>query len=207
MISNMKTKKMMVRFALEEEHVGLSDEGQRWFTSEECRIFKEQARRSAKAWKNFGYGGVLKHTFDNNPKPPATQNLINKYAKHAAYSQRGLERWINTQHCKGRDQCKTECIKKVLTFQKKMKRRDVRIDVVERELARVSMSHSRHAKIFARRIGKADALVALEEHSSQKYTTFEVVEKKRGENEHGGRTVHFKMERWRKPSYDYLRVE
>ena len=195
-----KPKETMVQFAPQEKLVHFFQVLERqdsWLTAEDCIRFKEQARRTAKARKKLGYGTVLEDTFEN-PKP-ATQHLINDYVKQVGDSQRGLERWINTQHAKDRVQCKAECIQKVIMFQKQMKRREVNIDVVERELAMVSTSLSRNAKVFARRIGKADALVvALEEHSSQ--PSEKMTWKKRRKSAREPKVVHFKIERCRKLS-------
>ena len=200
MIENAETKKKTVRFQPENKLVRLFrvlEKQDTWLTAEECKGFKEQARRTAKACKKFGYGAILEHTF-NNPKPVIMQHLINDYVKQAGYSQRGLERWINSQHARDRAQNKAECIQKVLTFQKKMKRRKVSVNVVERELATVSMSLSRHAKVFARRVGKADALSALEQHSSHHSVACEMTRKRQRESEQERKMVQYKVERSRK---------
>ena len=132
-----------------------------WFTPEDYFEIKAQTRLESKDWRRKGYGVLLKETFEN-PMDEA-QDYLNAFCQlEDALSRRGLERHLSRRHGEERSDLKDRARYCVLSHQRRLKRDGMKIHEMEDQLAKIYEDISRCAKVFARRIAKADELVVVE---------------------------------------------
>jgi hypothetical protein len=141
-----------------------------WFTAEEYEAIKTQSRTEARAWRKMGYSMLLKETFDM-PRHDV-EDFINAFCSMEGHlNQRGLERHCSRKHGEERTDCKDRARQSVFDAQTRLSKEGLKADELADSISASYINACREAKIFARRIGKADELVALEKVSDNKKST------------------------------------
>lgn len=132
-----------------------------WFTPDDYFEIKAQTRLDSKEWRRKGYGILLNETFEN-PVDDA-QEYLNAFCQlEDDLTRRGLERQLSRRHGEERSDLKDRARYCVLSHQRRLRRDGKKIDEMEEQLSKIYEDICRSAKIFARRIAKADELVVLE---------------------------------------------
>ncbi|KAL7571489.1 hypothetical protein ACA910_020910 [Epithemia clementina (nom. ined.)] len=132
-----------------------------WFTPDDYFEIKAQTRLDSKEWRRKGYGVLLKETFEN-PLEEA-QEYLNAFCQlEDDLTRRGLERHLSRRHGEERSDLKDRARYCVLSHQRKLKRDGKKLHEMEDQLAKIYEDICRCAKVFARRIAKADELVVTE---------------------------------------------
>ncbi|CAB9518095.1 expressed unknown protein [Seminavis robusta] len=122
---------------------------------------KSQVKVEAELLKPKGYAVLLKNCFDETDKQ--AQKHINAFAQLPGNEYpRGLEVYLSRHHREDCDQNHKKVTSAVLRRQKTMKAADAPADVLSEKLRSVSKKHSRSSRIFARRLGIADARAVRE---------------------------------------------
>ena len=137
-----------------------------WFTPDDYLEIKAQSRLDAKDWRRKGYGVLLKDTFENPVNE--VQEYLNAFCQlEDALSRRGLERHLSRRHGEERSDLKDRARYCVLSHQRRLKRDGRKLDEMEDQLAKIYEDICRCAKVFARRLAKADELVVTEGSSNE----------------------------------------
>lgn len=165
-----RRSKNQVKFSSEESQVQTFDVPEDipyedlWFTVEEYDTIKSQTRSEARAWRKMGYSTLLKDTFEM-PRHDA-QNYINVFcALEGKLNLRGLERHCSRKHGEERSDCKDRARQSVFASQSRLSKEGLKPDEIADSISASYINSCREAKIFSRRMGKADELVALEKAS------------------------------------------
>jgi hypothetical protein len=155
-----------VRFAKTEDnevhYLGVDEEGdaERSYLADEFAESKEGRRLEAEDCKAKGYGIFIMDSFD---KPAAhVQKHINIFTQLPdPFCGRGLERQVSKKHDWERREWRSNCVNNVLAEESRLRFLGGwnEEDLLWERLASVSMQASRCAKLFARRLGKADEYV------------------------------------------------
>jgi len=129
---------------------------------------KEASRQLAHAWRQKGYGFLLRDTYQLHEKQsdfPNTQTLLNVASRLPDEECcRGMERKCSKQHGEERWFLKRRAIRTVLRHQqrllllKKEEETSLTMEEVWMELSKTSAVQTQCARIFARRMGIADAV-------------------------------------------------
>jgi hypothetical protein len=140
-----------------------------WHTLEDRKRFLLQARMEADAWISKGcYDFLLKDTFHDTSDFSA-QEKMDAYAQLPGDDYcRGLERHVCREHGMKRDGFKKGAIRAIVNEGRKRKERGMGVDQSWYQLGEISRLLSKHATIFARRVGAADALVVREGEDKSK---------------------------------------
>lgn len=128
-----------------------------WFDEEAFSIFKATARQIAMQANRFRLDGLIDWEYEGQQD----KDPLLKWARHG-HCRRGLEQWVKPSHGERQHYHKRKTIEAVLDIQKVMRARNDDQDLINEELANISMKHSVHSKLFAQRLGKADAEAARE---------------------------------------------
>ncbi|CAB9511521.1 expressed unknown protein [Seminavis robusta] len=133
-----------------------------WCTGEE----HYESRRSLKAHtiklRREGVDRLVESTFAN---PAAdTQKLLNDFTRHS--DGRGLERLTSQQHYEERMSQRALAIKAILMGQQEARDRGLQLCDVTEQLRELSLRYCCTAKIFARRMGKADEYACYKKSKS-----------------------------------------
>jgi len=163
------TQKKSVRFAAEEEleQICTLDCS---FTSCTSGEEFEQAKRNtilegAKA-KAQGLGELLEGTF-SNAHDNAVQKRLNHYVAETDY--RGVERFICESVYEERKSRRSDAIKAILIAQDMAEEKGMDLEETGEQLRKVALVYCVDAKVFARRMGKADeAAVYPKEHKTHR---------------------------------------
>mmetsp|Transcript_27568 Transcript_27568/g.57690 ORF Transcript_27568/g.57690 Transcript_27568/m.57690 type:complete len:274 (-) Transcript_27568:128-949(-) len=132
-----------------------------WWTPDDYFEIKAQSRLDAKEWRRKGYGVLLKDSFES-PTPEA-QDYLNAFCLlEDDLSRRGLERHLSRRHGEERSDLKDRARYCVLSHQRRLKRDGMKQDDMQDQLSKIYQDISRAAKVFARRLAKADELVVQE---------------------------------------------
>lgn len=111
--------------------------------------------------KPKGFGVLLKNCFDEKDK--SVQKHINAFSKLPGNDYpRGLEVYLSRQHREALDDLHRKVTQGVLRRQKALKEAGTPCDVTCEKLRSISKKHSRSSRIFARRLGLADARAVRE---------------------------------------------
>mmetsp|Transcript_5278 Transcript_5278/g.6907 ORF Transcript_5278/g.6907 Transcript_5278/m.6907 type:complete len:249 (-) Transcript_5278:290-1036(-) len=136
-----------------------------WFQPEDYFEIKAQSRLDAKEWRRKGYGVLLKETFEN-PIEEAQEYLNAFCLLEDKLSRRGLERHLSRRHGEERSDLKDRARYCVLSHQRRLKRDGIKIDEMEEQLSKIYQDICRCAKVFARRLAKADEVVVQDGESN-----------------------------------------
>jgi hypothetical protein len=132
-----------------------------WYVGGDYMHMKSSSRIEAKEWRRQGYGIILKETFER-PRPDA-QDFINAFVlQEGAQSRRGLERHLSRQHGEERSALKDQSRQCVLIHQHRLKKKGVKQYDMMEHIGKAYKDTCRTARVFARRMAKADELVANE---------------------------------------------
>lgn len=133
-------------------------ENEIWYFADEYATMKARGRSEAKEWRRSGYSQLLKETFET-PRSDA-QDFINAFCMlEDEFHRRGLERQLSRQHGEERSDLKERAKQSVLSNQERLKGQGLRAEELVDHLAHIYKDVTRAAKVFARRLGKADELV------------------------------------------------
>mmetsp|Transcript_23179 Transcript_23179/g.64441 ORF Transcript_23179/g.64441 Transcript_23179/m.64441 type:complete len:312 (-) Transcript_23179:218-1153(-) len=135
-----------------------------WWNPDDYFEIKAQSRLDAKEWRRKGYGILLKETFEN-PIEQAQEYLNAFCLLEDKLTRRGLERHLSRRHGEERSDLKDRARYCVLSHQRKLKREGTKIAShdMEEQLSKIYQDISRSAKVFARRLGKADEMVVVQQ--------------------------------------------
>jgi hypothetical protein len=121
-----------------------------------CRV-----RVEAELLKPKGFGVLLKNCFVEKDK--TSQKHINAFSQLPGNDYpRGLEVYLSRQHRETLDDIHRKVIQGVLRRQRTLTEADTPYDVICEKLRSISKKHSRSSRIFARRLGLADARAVRE---------------------------------------------
>ena len=130
-----------------------------WFAPDDYFDMKAKTRYDAKEWRKKGFGLLLKETFENPSDD--TQEFLNAFCRlDEGMSRRGMERHLSRKHGEERSDLKDRARYCVLSNQRRMKRQGMKFPELTDHLALIYHDATRPAKIFARRIAKADEYAA-----------------------------------------------
>ena len=135
-----------------------------WFTEEEQKEFRRSAIAQARQCRQQGVTSLLEGTFATDEK--TTQASLNEVARSNPVA-RGLERFISGEHYNVRRENKVYAIKVILLAQTEAKERGYQLYELTEHLRCLSLQFSVSAKIFARRMGKADEACCLRRKSKK----------------------------------------
>jgi len=156
-----------------------------WMDPEEFFDLKKASRMFAKTWRLNGFTVLLKDTYEH-PRTD-TQRVLNAFVQLEGNDcGRGMERRGSKQHGEERTYLKKRAIQAVLLHQRRLLVRGADIDEIWEELCDVSQDYTRTAKIFARRIAKADEAAV---HFADPESGYAVLEELRAENQNGRRPM------------------
>lgn len=113
---------------------------------------RKESRRAGKQLRQQGGGQLLEGCFGSDRGQ--VQKYLNQYAK--LEDGRGIERFACREMYEERKRDRTKAIKAILIGQSQAKARGMPQDVMVEELREVSLVYCINAKVFARRLGKAD---------------------------------------------------
>ncbi|CAB9526997.1 expressed unknown protein [Seminavis robusta] len=153
-----QTTKKNVQFAADEEletvHLVSShgEPGKLFLSPLEFDSFKQSSMTEGCQARKQGIDKELECTFTNPGQD--VQKKLHHYTRHSGY--RGLERWICKAHYEERKQHREQAIQAILIGQKMAKGQGMNADEVSLQLRKVALVYCLDAKVFARRLGKAD---------------------------------------------------
>ena len=157
-----------------------------WFSADDYARIKARSKGESKEWRRKGFGVLLKESYEH-PRSD-TQRYLNAFCQlEGELTRRGLERQLSRQHGEERSDLKERSREAVLIHQMRMKRRDCKPEEIVEQLGLVYREVTRPAKIFARKMAKADENVAIEGENTG--VAMDILE------EHERRPRHQKMER------------
>lgn len=156
-----------------------------WMDPEEFFDLKKASRLFAKQWRLNGFTVLLKDTYEH-PRSDAQRVLDAFVQLEGNDCGRGMERRGSKQHGEERTYLKKRAIQAVLLHQRRLLVRGADMDELWEELCDVSTDYTRTAKIFARRIAKADESAV---HFPDPETGYRVLEELRAENQNGRRPM------------------
>lgn len=133
-----------------------------WFSDQEFFEIKSQSRNDAREWRRQGYSALLKDVYSSSAAD--AQDYITTFVQMEGHLHcRGLERYCCRHHGEERSYAKERARDAVLITQYRLQQRAVK-DVGESmdSIASAYIKECREAKVFARRLGHADELVALQ---------------------------------------------
>jgi hypothetical protein len=123
-----------------------------WSTAEDDHENKREMKFFAVKVRREGVDRLIENSFAN---PAAdTQKSLNEFARHT--DGRGLERLFCAKHYEERMTHRVIAIKAILMGQKEALDRELKLADVTEQLRELSLRYCCTAKIFARRMGKAD---------------------------------------------------
>ena len=154
-----------------------------WMDPEEFFDLKKASRLFAKQWRLNGFTVLLKDTYEH-PRSDA-QRILDAFVQLEGNDcGRGIERRGSKQHGEERTYLKKRAIQAVLLHQRRLLVRGADMDELWEELCDVSTDYTRTAKIFARRIAKADESAV---HFPDPETGYRVLEELKAEIQNGER--------------------
>lgn len=156
---NNTTDKKKVRFADNHETSAFEQKSERkvcWVSPESCNRNKEEAYREGREWARKGYDSLIDESFID---PAENIQLdLNNYVRlgDEQTSVRGLERHISAKHADERRFKRCQCVESVVDLCIYMRRKGEKWEEIEKEVASISLEHSKTARKFARRMAIAD---------------------------------------------------
>jgi hypothetical protein len=143
----------------------LSDEEieRQWFGPEDFYQFKLTAKHIAlEARRLSGFNRLLENSFALAGPFSADEDPLMRWSRYG-HLQRGLEQWVSPKHSDERHEKKSVAIDAVLKAQDLLRTTRGDPEDTVRQLAEMSKKYTKDAALFAQRMGKADADVALPE--------------------------------------------
>ena len=131
-------------------------------TQEEFSQAKDATKADAAKLRKEGYDSLFEDSFVNPPED--VQKRLNEFAKHS--DGRGLERHTSQKHYEQRMQHRMIAIQAILLGQAQARKQGLKIEDVSEQLRELSIQYCCTAKIFARRMGKADEAACYKKSSS-----------------------------------------
>lgn len=136
-----------------------------WFQPWEMQACKDELKARARQWRSMGYGILLRDTFDDiaQTNPLLSQKRLTAFCQMSDEEyNRGIERYLSKQLDSIRSTTKRQVIRSVVEHSEYLKTLSG-TGPQEREniLALFARHQSRNAEQFARRIAKADEMVAI----------------------------------------------
>ena len=125
-----------------------------WVTNEVHEEGRRTARSEARKGRQWGVDSLLHNTF-TAATDKTVQRSLNEFTKSKANG-RGFERSISREHCQVRKEHRVRAIKAIIMAQAEAKERGYELVELTDQLRLLSIKFSVNAKIFARRMGKAD---------------------------------------------------
>jgi len=117
---------------------------------------RKAAREDGKQGRKDGYDKLIDGSF-SDPKENV-QKSLNEFVRHS--NQRGIERFTSKPHYKERKEERLNAIRAVLLGQTQAHLKGLPADQKAQQLREVSLVFCLNAKVFARRMGKADEAAA-----------------------------------------------
>ena len=143
----------------------LSDEEieRQWFGPEDFYRFKLTAKHIAlEARRLSGFNRLLENSFALADPSSPDEDALMRWSRYG-HLQRGLEQWVSPKHSHERHEKKRVAIDAVLKAQDFLRTTRGDPEDIVRQLAEMSKKYTKDAALFAQRMGKADADVALPE--------------------------------------------
>lgn len=132
-----------------------------WLAPEELVHLRNLVKADADYLKTKGYGMLLKNGYDENDK--SVQKHMNALSQLPGREcPRGTEVHLFHQHRDQVDRIHCKVVQGVLNRQRLLCQKSASEELVPEKLRSISRKHSRHSRIFARRLGLADQLAVKE---------------------------------------------
>ncbi|CAB9525268.1 expressed unknown protein [Seminavis robusta] len=140
-----------------------------WTTSEEQAASRHRTRQRARDLRYENEDVLLRDTFTTTDTDKNVQRSLKDFVKSNGNG-RGMERFISREHHEERKAHRARAIKVIIMAQKEAIERGYELAELTEQLRMLSIKFSIHAKIFARRMGKADEACCYpkQKRSSQK---------------------------------------
>lgn len=126
-----------------------------WFTGDDHLNMKARSRSEAREWRRQGYGVMLNDTFEF-PRADVQDYLGAFVQLPDKLNRRGLERQCSRKHGEERSDLKERARQTVFRTQAKLKKDGMKLDESSEQLSLCYINACRSARVFARRLGKAD---------------------------------------------------
>lgn len=123
-----------------------------WMTEEDFVDSKRGQKHSIIKVRQKGGDRLVEASFADPPKD--VQKSLNEFTRHT--DGRGLERHSCPSHFKERAAARSTAVKAILLGQKQATKQGLRLEDVSEQIRELSLQYCLSAKIFARRMGKAD---------------------------------------------------
>jgi hypothetical protein len=133
-----------------------------YVSQEEFERCRERAVLEGCKARAQGLDKLLEGTFAD--PHPDVQKCLNEYVRHSDC--RGLERSICETHFEERKSQRERAVKAVLIGQEMAKKQAMSAEEMSQQLRKVSLTYALDAKVFARRLGKADESACSAKKSS-----------------------------------------
>ena len=123
-----------------------------WLTEEDFVSSKRAQKNAIIKVRQKGGDRLVEESFAD---PPAdVQKSLNEYTRHT--DGRGLERHACPTHFKHRAVARSMAVKAILLGQEQAAKQGLKLEDVSEQMRELSLQYCLSAKIFARRMGKAD---------------------------------------------------
>lgn len=156
-----------------------------WMDPDEFFDMKKASRLFAKQWRLNGFTVLLKDTYEH-PRSDA-QKVLNAFVQLEGNDcGRGMERRGSKEHGEERTYLKKRALQAVLLHQRRLLVRGAGQEELWEELGDVSQDYTRTAKIFARRMAKADENAV---HFPDPESGYMVLEELQSRNKNGRRPM------------------
>jgi len=135
-----------------------------WLTTSDVNRTRKSASELGSKWSLAGYSILLDNTFENPSKN--AEEFVSAFVQLPCGDSdtlRGIERYISDKHDEDRRCMQNRSIKALLICQRIMHQRGWKDSEINEELAIISKRFSGCAADFARRLGRADEVVAHEQ--------------------------------------------
>ena len=123
-----------------------------WEYPEVFEEARKAARTDGKAARQAGYSKLIEHSFSE--PSDGTQKSLNEFVKHS--DARGVERFTSKRNYEERKRERTQALQAVIIGQKQAREQGLSLTLTQEQLRKVSLVFCLNAKVFARRLGKAD---------------------------------------------------
>jgi hypothetical protein len=123
-----------------------------WETEEEFNRGRAASRKDGKQAREDGWGELLEDSFAFPCED--VQKRLNEYVKMS--DARGVERFTCKSHYQERKELRARSIKAVLIAQSQAQQKGLNDDAKAEQLREVALLYCVEAKVYARRLGKAD---------------------------------------------------
>jgi hypothetical protein len=126
-----------------------------WFLGDDHTDMKNRCKVEAREWRKLGYSVLLNDSFEQ-PRNDV-QDYLNAFAQlPERLNRRGIERQCSRKHGDERSELKERARQSVLRSQEEYKTQSISQEELAEKLSQSYISACRCARIFARRVGKAD---------------------------------------------------